>query len=66
MLPGEAVPKQNKVVMFKIELQTKGKQKVVRVKKTRWWKLNGAELREQCVQKGEEARRDRRKSDRRR
>jgi len=51
VLPGEAVAKQHKLLVCKTVLQTKGKQKQVRIPKTRWWKLNEKEYREEFVQK---------------
>ncbi|XP_042859552.1 uncharacterized protein LOC122245693 [Penaeus japonicus] len=51
VLPMEAVAKQHKLVMCKAVLETKGKQRLVKIRKTRWWKLNEEEPREQFTKK---------------
>ena len=51
VLPGEAVAKQHKVVVCRMVIKTNGKQTPVKVKKTKWWKLNLEEHRVKFVDK---------------
>ena len=54
VLPNEAVAKQHKLVISKLELETKCRRKERRTRKTRWWKLNDDEHRKEFVRKVEE------------
>ncbi|XP_063615413.1 uncharacterized protein LOC134788453 [Penaeus indicus] len=51
VLPKEAIARQHKLVICKAMLQTKEKQKIYSIPKTRWWKLNSKVHREEFVQK---------------
>ena len=51
VLPGEAVAKQHKVVVCRTVIKTNGKQTLVKVKKTKWWKLSLEEHRVKLVDK---------------
>ena len=45
MPPKEAVAKQHKLMMCKVKVKMKGRQRQERFKRTRWWKLNEEEHR---------------------
>ena len=49
VLPGEAVAKQHKVVVCKGVLETNGKMTSVKIRKTKWWRLNQVEHRKKFV-----------------
>ena len=49
VLPGEAVAKQHKVVVCKGVLETNGKMTSVKIRNTKWWRLNQVEHREKFV-----------------
>ena len=49
VLPKEAVAKQHKLTVCKVEMEIKGRQKRERFKRTRWWKLNEEEHRKKFV-----------------
>ena len=49
VLPKEAVAEQLKLMVCKVEMKTKGRQRQERFKRTRWWKLNEEKHREKFV-----------------
>ena len=49
VFPKEAVAKQHKLVVCKVEVQIKERQRQERFKRTCWWKLNEEEHREKFV-----------------